>query len=151
MPDHPGVVVPPPLIYFTGLAAGYLAGRWLVVSWLSRSIAHGIGYSLVIAGLAFASWAALLMLRARTHMLPFRPATALVTSGPFRLSRNPLYVSLTLVYTGLAIAYAPLALPLLPVVIAAMQRLVISREERYLEARFGEQYRQYKRTVRRWI
>lgn len=151
MPDRPGVVVPPPLIYFAGLAAGYVAGRWLSVPWFGRTIAHGIGYTLVLAGLAFASWAASLMLRARTHILPHGPTTALVTSGPFRFSRNPLYVSLALVYAGLAIAYAALALPLLPLVIATMQWLVISREERYLEAKFGEVYREYKRSVRRWV
>jgi protein-S-isoprenylcysteine O-methyltransferase Ste14 len=150
MTDRPGVVVPPPLIYFAGLAAGYVAGRWLPVPWFAR-IGHGIGYALVLAGLALALWAASLMLRARTHILPHAPTTVLVTSGPFRISRNPLYVSLTLVYTGLAIAHAALALPLLPLVIAAMQWLVISREERYLEAKFGDVYREYKRSVRRWV
>lgn len=151
MADRPDVVVPPPLIYFAGVALGYLAGLWLPVPWFARTIGHGIGYALVCVGLAIALWAASLMLRAKTHINPHRSTTSLITSGPFAFSRNPLYVSLTLVYTGLAVAHAPLALPLLPVVIVAMHWLVISREERYLEAKFGEVYREYKRNVRRWV
>jgi protein-S-isoprenylcysteine O-methyltransferase Ste14 len=77
---------------------------------------------------------------------------ALVTTGPFQFSRNPLYVSLTLLYLGIAIAAQSLwALALLIVVLAVMQRSVVRREEHYLEQKFGADYLRYKERVRRWI
>ncbi len=90
--------------------------------------------------------------RAGTSIKPTVPTTALVTTGPFRFSRNPLYVSVTLFYLGIAIAARSLwALALLLVVLVVMQRGVIDREERYLERRFGADYLRYKERVRRWI
>ena len=80
------------------------------------------------------------------------PTTALVSTGPFQFSRNPLYVSLTLFYLGISIAAQSLwALALLIVVLVVMQRGVINREERYLEHKFGAEYVRYKELVRRWI
>ena len=85
-------------------------------------------------------------------MNPNEPATALVTDGPFRFSRNPLYLAFTLLYSGVAVVANALwaALPL-PIILVVIQRGVIDREERYLERRFGTAYRQYKDGVRRWL
>ena len=92
------------------------------------------------------------MRRAGTSERTSVPTTALVTTGPFRFSRNPLYVALTLAYLGIAVAAQSLwALALLIVVLIVMQQGVIGREERYLERPFGADYLRYKERVRRWI
>jgi len=89
--------------------------------------------------------------RARTSVIPDRPARQLVTWGPYRISRNPMYLSLTAAYLGIALVnnYAwPLVL--LPVALAGMT-IIIKREERYLHGAFGDAYDQYCRHVRRWV
>ena len=92
------------------------------------------------------------MRRAGTNIRPDRPATVIVTDGPFRFSRNPLYLSLTLVYVGIASMMNALwPLLLLVPLLLIVQRGVVLREERYLEAKFGETYRSYKTRVRRWF
>ncbi len=67
-------------------------------------------------------------------------------------TRNPMYLGMALVYAGLAIGFdGPIAFALLPLVLIAIQTQVIAREERYLEAKFGDDYRRYKAEVRRWL
>ena len=91
------------------------------------------------------------MLRARTNIDPYKPATALVTGGPYRFTRNPIYVAMTLLYVGAALSFRIIpALILLPIALLLLQFGVIRREERYLEAKFGDRYRQYRSRVRRW-
>ncbi len=90
--------------------------------------------------------------RVGTQVSPLRPSTALATGGIYRYTRNPLYVSLAFIYLGIAAAMNGLWLLLLAVpLLVAIRYGVIAREERYLEAKFGEDYRQYKRRVRRWM
>jgi protein-S-isoprenylcysteine O-methyltransferase Ste14 len=90
--------------------------------------------------------------RAGTPMDPGSPSQAIVTDGPYRMTRNPAYLGMALTYTGIAIvSSAPWALVPLPVVIAVIDRGVIAREERYLERKFGARYTDYKRRVRRWV
>jgi protein-S-isoprenylcysteine O-methyltransferase Ste14 len=90
--------------------------------------------------------------RAGTPVDPYEPARALATDGPYRFTRNPIYLGFALVYLGFAIVLNALwAVALLPVVVVVVDRGVIAREERYLERRFGEDYRAYKAHVRRWV
>ncbi|HEY5595406.1 MAG TPA: methyltransferase, partial [Nitrospiria bacterium] len=92
------------------------------------------------------------MIRVGTHVDPFKPTTALATDGPFRFTRNTLYLSLTLLYGGITLfVNLPWALLFLPIVLLIMRIGVIDREERYLEQKFGEDYLRYKRSVRRWF
>ena len=92
------------------------------------------------------------MRQAGTNVDPYRPATAVVTGGPYRFTRNPIYVGFILMYLGIsALTNALLPILLLPAVQQLMRRGVIEREERYLESKFGDEYRQYKESVRRWI
>jgi len=92
------------------------------------------------------------MHRAGTNVRPDRPATALVTGGPFRFSRNPLYVSLIALYLGITLLFDALwPLILLIPVLAFVHWGIVLREERYLELKFGDAYRDYKTRVRRWI
>ncbi len=150
--DNPGVVAPPPLIYAGALAIGLIVHRFFPVKFLPGAGARLLGrVCMGISGMLALS-AFLEMRRAGTHVDPRQPATALVTRGPFRLTRNPLYLSLTLLYTGIALMVNSLwAILLLPGALIVIRYGVINREERYLERTFGEQYLSYKAKVRRWI
>ena len=146
--DRPGVIAPPPLIFLAGFA----------VAWAFRGeateIPHGvvIGAVLALASFALVSWGFLEMRKAKTHVDPYKPTTAIVTTGPYRFSRNPLYIALTLAYLSASIwTGTPEAFLALPVVLVVLQQGVIKREERYLEGKFGDLYRAYKARVRRWV
>jgi protein-S-isoprenylcysteine O-methyltransferase Ste14 len=150
--DNPGVIAPPPLIYTGALAAGLLANRRYRIPFLPRRVARTLGWPLVACGLAVGFLGEREMRRAETNVDPYKPATAVVTGGPFRFTRNPLYLSMTLVYGGIAtIANALPAALLLPIVLRLMRRGVIEREERYLERKFGDEYIEYKVGAPRWI
>lgn len=150
--DTPGVIAPPPLIYLTGVVIGLLLRSPASTPFLPRGLGYGLGAVLILSAVWISLWGVREMRRAGTAVNPRIPTTALVTTGPFRFSRNPLYVSLTLCYLGIAIAAQSLwALGLLLGVLALMQYGVIFREERYLERRFGAEYVRYKERVRRWI
>ena len=89
--------------------------------------------------------------RAGTGIAPTRPTTTLVSEGPYRISRNPMYLGMASLYAGLAVAFGVIwALILLLFLVLTIERLVVVREERVLEASFGEEYIEYKRRVRRW-
>ncbi len=150
--DTAGVIAPPPLIYLAGLVIGLGLGYLAPTPFLPRSIAYGLGAVLILIAASIIISARRMMLRAGTAIKPTIPTTALVITGPFRFTRNPLYIGATLFYVGIAVAARSLwALALLLVVLAVMHRGVIDREERYLERRFGADYVRYKERVRRWI
>jgi protein-S-isoprenylcysteine O-methyltransferase Ste14 len=152
MPDNPGVIAPPPLIYAGALAIGLLANRLYPLAFLPRGLSRVLGWPLIFGGFVIGSLGFREMKRAGTNVDPREPTTAIVTGGPYRFTRNPLYLSMTLVYAGItALANALPAALLLPAVLAFMRRGVIEREERYLERKFGDEYMDYKARVRRWI
>ena len=150
--DSPGVSTPPPLIFAAGFTAGLFLNWLLPVHAFSAAPFKIASRILTVAAGLLALWAAWTMHRAGTHINPRRPATTIVTNGPFRFTRNPLYLSLAILSLGAAlffdIAWALLAL--IPTVII-VQKYVICREERYLEAKFGTTYLEYKKKTRRWL
>lgn len=115
--------------------------------------ARMIGGGLILAaGAGFLAAALGLFRRARTRPEPWRPTTAIVTTGVYSVTRNPMYVGMALAYAGIAVlADAPTALLLLPLVLVVIHVGVIRREERYLEDKFGPEYLRYKAQVRRWL
>ncbi|MEJ7814459.1 MAG: isoprenylcysteine carboxylmethyltransferase family protein [Rubrobacter sp.] len=150
--DNPGVIAPPPLIYAGALVAGLLANRRYHIPFLPRPLARTLGWPLVACGLAIGLLGFREMRRAETNPDPRKPATTVVTEGPFRFTRNPLYLGMTMIYGGIsALANALTAALLLPIVLRLMRRGVIEREERYLERKFGDVYLQYKVRAPRWI
>jgi protein-S-isoprenylcysteine O-methyltransferase Ste14 len=155
-PANPGVPFPPPLLYVGGFLGGLAIERWgrripLVVGDV-RIMLVLAGWAAVGGGLAFASWGMGTFWRARTAIVPIHPATLLVSSGPYRFSRNPMYVGLAALYLGLACVFnVTWPLVLFPVVLATLYRVVIRREERYLAGAFGAEYASYRRRVRRWL
>ncbi len=113
--DNPGVIAPPPLIYAGALLAGLLANRRYHIPFLPRTLARTLGWPLVACGLAVGFLGEREMKRAKTNTNPYKPATTVVTGGPFRFTRNPLYLSMTLIYGGIsALANALTACPLAP-------------------------------------
>jgi protein-S-isoprenylcysteine O-methyltransferase Ste14 len=153
--DHANVPVIPPVLFGAGLAAGFLL-KWLVpIALVPPTLerpACFAGSALALLGLAFGGSALWTFLRARTTPHPNHPVSALVTSGPYRVSRNPMYVGLSAGLAGIAlVANTPWILAALPPVWFALRRLVIDREEAYLERTFGEEYRAFKARTRRWL
>jgi protein-S-isoprenylcysteine O-methyltransferase Ste14 len=107
---------------------------------------------LISAGFGLLGWAITSFRRAGTNVPTNRPALALVVTGPYRFSRNPIYVGGTLAYLGLALAVDGVWLAaLLAPFLLILRYGVIAREERYLEAKFGAAYRAYTQNVRRWL
>jgi protein-S-isoprenylcysteine O-methyltransferase Ste14 len=110
------------------------------------------GIALVVIGVGLFLWAIRTFATARTGIMPARSASCVVMAGPYRISRNPMYVSFTAIYIGLALALAlPWAFVLLPGVLVALIGMVIHREERYMQGTFGTAYEEYCRRVPRWL
>jgi len=150
--DIPGVIAPPPLIYAGALTLGLLLQGAFPAKFLPRAVARVGGAVLIGIASAVIASAIREMRRADTPVNPTEPTKALVVKGPFRFTRNPLYLSLTLLYAGIAsFVNALWAMLLLPVALFVINRGVIDREEQYLERKFGEQYESYKKRVRRWL
>ena len=150
--DTPEVIARPPLLYVAALLVVLVLRRFWPLPVVSHAMALWPAVALVVSGLGILIWGRRALETAGTNTDPRRPATAIVTSGPFRFSRNPLYVSITLMYGGLTLAAntwwgAIVLVPLLVVV----HRGVVLREERYLERKFGDAYRQYRSRVRRYF
>jgi len=142
----------PPLLYGIAFAV-VLAVRWFwPMPIFEDAVGLWPGRALVVLAVAIAIWGRNALRAAGTNVNPSLPTTAIVTSGPFRFSRNPLYMALTLLYLGLALAVNTWwgIVVLVPLLIL-MHRGVVLREERYLEAKFGESYRQYCSKVRRYL
>lgn len=152
--DTPGVIAPPPFIFLAFLLAGWgidkaLGTPALPVEATARKAA---AVALIVGGLVLEGWAGGLFKKAGTNVVPYSPATALVTDGPYRFSRNPMYLGFAVTYLGLAVGLnAPVAIALLLPCLVFVTWGVIMREERYLEAKFGAPYTAYRQRVRRWL
>ena len=150
--DRPGVPIAPPLLFVVPILAS-LAFEWLVPT----SFAHGasrwtLGALIFVAGIALNVGGFVAQKPAGTDPIPFNPTTRIVAHGLYRFSRNPMYLGFALCTFGLAIlvdsAWMLLALP---IGLVLVDRIVITREERYLERKFGDEYLNYKRRVPRWL
>jgi protein-S-isoprenylcysteine O-methyltransferase Ste14 len=150
--DKPGVAAPPPLVYLAAIVVGAALER--VWRWKLPTGRWGtvVGALLIVAAIVLVGSALSQFKRAETSPKPHKPTTAIVTSGPFRFTRNPIYVSFTLAQLGIALMIASGWILALVVPALLFIRIgVIAREERYLERKFGGEYVRYKRGVRRWI
>jgi protein-S-isoprenylcysteine O-methyltransferase Ste14 len=152
IPDTPGVIAHPPLIYAGGLSAGLLVNYFFPVTFVPRTVARVLGWLLTSSGLILGFLGDRTLRKAGTNINPYEPVTTIVVEGPYRFTRNPLYLASALIYAGIAVRLNALwAAVLLPLVLGVVQCAVVEREERYLERKFGEEYTQYKARVRRWI
>jgi protein-S-isoprenylcysteine O-methyltransferase Ste14 len=150
--DRAGVAAPPPLVYGGGFALGYLIDKYLPTALFPEFMSAFVGWSLIALGVLIAAFALSAFRRARTPVNPYAQTTALVTGGPFRFSRNPLYLALTVIYLGAAALLNSLwPVLVLPGVLWLLHWGVIVREEHYLARKFGPAYHDYKARVRRWL
>ena len=151
-PDAPNVRIVPPLVYLAGLALGFLANTWMPFKFVPAPLAWSAGALLMACGASLAGSAVLTFKRSHTTVRPDRAATALVIRGPYKISRNPMYLGLAAAYLGISIAGQSIwALILLPLVLLIIQRRAIEPEERFLRRRFGTEYVNYAEKVHRWI
>jgi protein-S-isoprenylcysteine O-methyltransferase Ste14 len=143
-----GVRIFPPAIHLVSIAIGFL------LQWAAPIPMFGMripGVLLIAIALALMIWSVIVMSRAGTTPNPTRPTTALVTHGPFRLTRNPMYLAWELVVVGVGLAAnAPWVILMAVPAAFLTRRLVIDKEERYLAAKFGPEFEDYRSRVRRW-
>ncbi len=151
------VIIRPPLAWALAVIAG-LALDWLVpLPFLPADLDAGwpsglLGALVFALALALAAWAIVTITRAGSNVPTNRPTTTIVESGPYRFTRNPIYLGMFLGLVGLAIAFDNLWLLLMLVPFALVIRYgVVAREEAYLERKFGDLYRGYRLRVRRWL
>ncbi len=146
----PGVRIPPPV----------LVGAIILLAWVLKqavplpvgAAAPGPGIAVLVLALALIGWAILVMVRAGTDPRPDKPDSAFVETGPFRFSRNPIYLGFALCAAGFALRWGDLwGWLAVPASVVVLDRMVIAREEPYLTARFGPPYEAYRTRVRRWI
>ena len=155
MRDYADVVVKPPILFAGAVLLGCLLS-WTVPlgpglgSANTRALAVGGGFALI--GFALMALSVRQFRQAGTSIIPGEPSTVLLESGPYRFTRNPIYIGFVIFYFGLAIMLtsAWMLVLLIPVLII-LQRGVVEREEAYLQAKFGGAYRKYQTRVPRWL
>ena len=151
--DTAHVIIRPPLAWGLAVIAG-LALDWLLpLPFLPDDLQKGfLGASLFVLALALLAWAIVTMTGAGSNVPTNRPTTAIVESGPYRFTRNPIYLGMVLGLIGLGIAFDSLWLLIALLPFALVIRYgVVAREEAYLERKFGDVYRGYRSRVRRWL
>ena len=153
--DRAEVAIKPPFLFMGALALGAVLSLIIPVGPRLASpngLALLVGLTFVAIGFALAAFSVRNFRRAGTTVVPGEPSTALVVTGPYHVTRNPIYIGLVLIYFGLAVILISLwVLLLLIPVLAILQRGVVEREEEYLERQFGEAYRKYQARVPRWL
>ena len=151
----PNIRIPPAIyvgVFLIGLLVESVAPVPLARSDTAANALRLAGTVLLIAGAAVALWGVLTFWSHHTTMFPFKPAAALVQGGPYRFTRNPMYLGMTLAHAATALLLnVGWPLLLLPVAVWLVSRTVIRPEEEYLTRTFGEDYRAFTRRVRRWL
>lgn len=152
--DHPGVIAFPPLIWLMCAVISGLVQHFIIFpSHMMRDeVSLPIGIALAVAAVSLLIWAGGVLKMAGTNVNPSQPALTIVRNGPYRFTRNPMYLALCLLQVSLAFFLNDWISLLFVIPLALVLHYgVILREERYLEAKFGEPYLALMREVRRWI
>ena len=153
--SNAGVRFPPPFLFVIGFIVGWALDRYwraLPVSRFAGSALAPFGWSALALGVILAAWGMATFRRAKTAILPHHRASRLVTHGPYRFTRNPMYTGLTIAYLGgSALLDSAWPIIVLPIVLVTLFKTVISREEMYLTDAFGAEYTDYVASVRRWL
>ena len=152
-PDVPDLgLIRPPFVYLGSLVVGALLQFAMPLVFLPRTLDAALGASVVLLGIALFSYSVAKFRAAGTPVPARKPTTTIVRTGPYRFSRNPIYLALSLFQLGIAIwVNSVWLLATLVVAVALINSIVIRKEEQYLEQRFGGEYLDYKSSVRRWL
>ena len=151
--DTANVMVPPPIAWGLAVLTGFIL-QWIVpMRFMPAAVpSRWLGGILFMLAIALFAWAIATMTRAGSNVPTNLPSTTIVAAGPYRFTRNPIYLGMFLAIIGLAIAFDSLWLLVTLVPFALTIRYgVVAREEAYLERKFGDAYRQYRGHVRRWL
>jgi len=150
--DVPGVIALPPLIYAVAIVAAFALQLWVPLVPPVQTPMRWVAGVVVVAAISVSVAGRGAFERAGTNVNPMQPAKKLVASGIYRFTRNPMYVGMAIACTALAFATRNgwLLIALVPVQ-ALMHWGVILREERYLARKFGSEYAEYRRSVRRYL
>lgn len=147
-----GIRVLPPFIFLIALIVAFLVERFLPVPLVPAGLRYSLGGALMFVSLAPMPWVLRAFIRAKTSIDARHNASSLIVDGLYQYSRNPIYVAMITLCIGIGIMADNIwVLPALVAAIFYLFYTVIVVEERYLEAKFGDEYRDYKRRVRRWL
>jgi protein-S-isoprenylcysteine O-methyltransferase Ste14 len=150
--DHPGVPIAPPLLFVFPIIASLALEWFFPTSFVHGALRWIIGALMFLGGIALAAIGFITQKRAGTDPIPFNPSTRIVAHGLYRFTRNPMYVGFAVMTFGLSIVVDSIwMLASIPIGLVLIDRIIVVREERYLERKFGEEYVRYKRRVRRWL
>jgi protein-S-isoprenylcysteine O-methyltransferase Ste14 len=151
--DNAQVRIRPPLVWATAVVAGLALNWFAPIPFLPAAFPAGLLGALVfVLALVLFGWAIVTITRAGSNVPGNRPTTTIVESGPYRFTRNPIYLGMFFALIGLAIAFDDLWLLIVLVPFALLIRYAaVAREEAYLERKFGDAYRSYRARVRRWL
>ena len=151
--DHADVRILPPLLFLGSILLGVLLQLVIAVGFTTHTAWRvPFGLALVALGVAAMAWVIVEMRRTHQDPDPRKPTPELIVGGPFRLARNPIYTGMALIQLGIGIALANVWIVLLLApTLWILRREVIEKEEAYLERKFGDAYRTYKSSVRRWL
>jgi protein-S-isoprenylcysteine O-methyltransferase Ste14 len=152
--DHPGIYVPPPIIYaLTFLAAVFIQKKVPINdSLFHRQVTKIVGVGLLIIALFFLLRSLIQFALSKNTLVTIMPTHSLQTNGIYNITRNPMYLGLAIVYLGISCLIGNWwNIILFPFLLLIIQQYMINREEKYLERRFGQVYLDYKSKVRRWL
>jgi protein-S-isoprenylcysteine O-methyltransferase Ste14 len=150
--DHADVKIPPPILTVIHIGIAYVAKWAIPIPVPMPDLLRNIGFALVVVGFLLGVAAFMEFRKARTTVDPHGSVTSIISSGIYRFTRNPIYLGFVLMLIGLPLNSGTYwGIVLAPVFIHLMNRLVIEREEAYLEKKFGAVYTGYKSRVRRWL
>lgn len=151
-PDNAQVAFHPPLLLALALIIGFVI-RWAApLPFLPRGLSVSLGPMVTAASFGLFFWAVYTMRAGNASIPTSEPTDAIIVRGPFRFSRNPIYLSMLLLQVGVGIwANSPWFFMLAAISAVLLSWGVISREERYLERKFGSEYSSYMSRVRRWL
>ena len=151
--DNANAVVRPPIAWVLALVAGLGADRLYPLRFVPGSVSGAwVGGAIFAIAFALVIWAIVTIHKAGTRVETYKPTTTIVVNGPYRVTRNPIYIGMFLGLIGLAIAFDSLwILATLALVYLVIRYGVVAREEAYLERKFGDVYLGYKSRVRRWL
>lgn len=149
---HASVKIHPPVLVSLHVLAAFFLNKLWPLPFVFPKVLEWAGYGLVLIGLGLTIGAVSRFMRARTTLDPHGQVRAIVTSGPYRFSRNPIYLGFVCLLAGFPLIFRIYwGLILCPLLIVLMNTLIIQQEEAYLEKKFGEVYTGYKSRVRRWL
>ncbi len=150
--DYAGVKIHPPILLLIHVGVAWLLGGFVALPMVFSPLLRNIGLVLAGIGFLFGILSLYAFAKARTTVNPHGSVRAIVSTGVYRFTRNPIYLGMVFMLVGFPLAFGNVwGIPLAPAFIPLMNKLVIEHEEAYLEKKFGEAYTGYKSRVRRWL